>query len=261
MAALEVISDTSNKEPFQVYVNGILQEASSKQNVYIQGMPLEVYQLKVAFDGGHTLQTMAFLQLGKIRNFLVSEVQGQHFLTEGPISREVHPVITDTVFYQIVNAEKIKELEEPLAQSSFDDAPADTTVYLPKKEEKVKEEPVISPAQQQALERLTYKPIMGETSGPDCFLTLLNEDLDQIKVRLLDEPSPAQKLNFATTVLNNKCLTIDQLKVLMRTVEGDDFKLDLYSRVRKQLVDPENRSDLAILLETEEAHKAFVQMP
>ena len=225
-------------------------------------MPLEVYQLKIAFSPDSSLKTMAFLQLGKIRNYLVSATNGQYFLTEGPLTTATHPNITDTIFYQTVNAETIVALEEPLVTAAFDDSPKDTTnTYLPKSTQPKKEEPVISPAQQQALERLTYKPIMGEESGPDCFMTLLSEDLNQIKTKMLEEASSQQRLNFALTFLNNKCLTIEQLKRLMRSIEGDELKLDFYSRVRKQLVDPENKSDLAVLLDTEASLQTFIKMP
>lgn len=260
-ASLEVLSDPTIKNPFFLSINGVRQNEAPVENIVINGLPYEVYGVELELaNQAAAIKHVVFLRIGKTTNYVLSPGTSQFKLIEGqgeekPYNKQslvlnykaltdTTPAITEAV------AEQFADFAAP--PINFDDDPENNqgSSITPAQKDQL----IPSRADQSALRidaDSMFKSMKEnidreflENNDLPCTGAVSSENIRNLKVAMKELKSLRERYNIAQKGIANLCLTVGQLKELMRLLDGDDLKIEFYREIYKNLIDFARRSDL-----------------
>ena len=254
-ATLQIISDPTLKEPFFVAVNGVRQNESAAQNITIKGLPFEVYGIDVELaTGGISTRNVVFLRLGKNVNYVLSKNGENLKLREGMGDEKPYNSQNLGINYKAVAdpslvGETVVEEYASLAAPpiNFDDEPEEEHTDVPAKDPpQPKPDPEKLKFDADSMFRSIKERMNRQYQAKDqpCNGSLGNETFKTLKNNMREMKSLRDRYNLAFKEVEKTCITVGQLKDLMRLLDGDELKLEFYKDVYRNLIDSARRSDL-----------------
>lgn len=244
-AILEVLSEKELNAPFYLYLNGIRQNEAAATHLLVKEIPFEVYGAELRFPGsGEVVRKLLFLRTGSIKSYLLTKTPGSFELAEGPYTDSIG------LYSRSITAIAFRDGQKPIDDGEAFET-GDFTLHAPgtnfddseEMEESARVERVIN------ADSLYRAAMPGETPVPEivpttCITSIRTEDIRLIRKKMAETAILRNRLLLATTNLSNKCLTVNQLKELMRGLEGDELKIELYRQVFPNVLDPEQKHTL-----------------
>ncbi len=257
-ASLEVLSDPTLKQPFYISINGIRQNESPAENILIKGLPFEAYgvELQLVTDPV-PVKKVVFLRVGKTTNYVLSPGIGNFRLTEGqgaekPYNNKTlivnYKFSTDTVNFTEAIAEQFSDFAAP--PINFDDegdtpekaTPAQKQLTATVKPDQAKLK-FDADSMFRTLKENMDKEYQAANDRP-CIGSVTSETIKNLKLTMKDQKNLRDRYNTATKGIGDQCVTVGQLKDLMRLMDGDELKIEFYKRIYKNVSDLARRSDL-----------------
>lgn len=255
-AALEILGDPAIRKNFYLYINGVKQNESPVENILVKGMPFEVYGVEIQVPGEtQKLRKVAFLRIGKTTNYVfsaasswrLSEGQGQEKPYGGKILTINYKSLSDTnITITEEDAEKLADLAAP--QINFDDEP-ELGQSNPTPAQQLKE-PVksVDPGKLRFNADSMFKGLKTkldeENAEAPCQFPMSAESVREVKNLMKEYKNLRERYNLALKGIGSACITVAQLKELMRLLDGDDLKVEFYREIFHQISDFARRSDL-----------------
>ncbi|MES2628761.1 MAG: DUF4476 domain-containing protein [Bacteroidota bacterium] len=255
-AALEIISDPTLHQPFFLSVNGVRQNESPSENILVKGLPYEVYGVEIQFvTDPKPVKKVVFLRIGKTTNYVLLPSAGNPRLSEGqgaekPYNAKALSVnfreIPDTTIIQgELQAEQFADFAAPAI--NFDDEPEEAPVATPAKQAKI--EPVKPDQGKLKLDadsmfKSMRKTIEASKEATPCQGSVSAETVKNLKVSMKEKNSLRERYNLALRQVGSQCITVGQLKDLMRLLDGDELKVEFYKEVYLNISDYARRTDL-----------------
>ena len=243
-------------------VNGVRQNESAAQNVTVKNLPFEVYGVDIELAGTnlHT-RGIAFLRIGQVSNYILTKVGDELKLVDGqgnekPYNQQNVAInfklqVDSVVPNEITKAEEYAELAAPAI--NFDDEPGEfglenTTPAQEELKPQAKVDPEKLRFDADSMFRSIKEHMNKQYSDQPCNGSLAADTLKLLKNKMRETPTLRDRYNQAYRGVGNLCVTVGQVKELMRLLDGDELKVEFYKDVHKNIIDIARRSDLFELL-------------
>ncbi len=259
-ASIEIINDPSLRKTFYLSINGVKQNESPVENILIIDLPYEVYgvELEVVNDN-KKVKKVVFLRIGQITRYVFTKQNEQFTLLESTGDIQAYNKQVLQLKYKnqelknkdvLTDQESARFADYAAPTVNFDDVgESDHVPHTPAASEQLTLE--LNNQQQLRFDADSmFKKLKAEIALQDqlsnrpCEINLSNDDLKDLKSKIKDLYPLRERYLKALQILGNKCLTVSQLKDILKSLDGDELKIECYKSVYKQLSDFARRSDL-----------------
>ena len=217
--------ETTNRPPFEVWINDALQSGKNAKEVIITGIPTPVCRLQIVLSNNGQIQKLlqnVYLQTNTFYTYHIAKNRngdyGIFYKKESPITSNQHA--------------------EAIIPYTFDTEASTAS----------------APASPRPSGHLSYFVVPDLSPTPLCTTPLKNTEITQLKSSLGKEEFENRKLQAAKKLISGKCLQFTQLKELMSLFEFEKSKLDLAKFGYHYVQDIGNHAVVKETFEFEESH-------
>lgn len=248
--------ESTNGQDFLMQVNGFLVDTVPAASYFLDGIDNEIIRLKLENEAGTVLfNENVRIQLDQLSAFMFD-----------PEQRSLNLIAQSEDFsveFLLFSANKYNFLQTTLSKKepiSFSEDPI-------KKEEFIPDSDTIQ-IDAKKLDTLTNKitPLPLDTNiqkyslTPFCGRVLKADDLEELVNGLGTTPYGAIQLRMIQNKLKDKCVSTDQLGVILEELNDDELKLEALRKVKPMWMDPFNGARLSGLFQFEYAKKEFFEL-
>ncbi|HEX4887562.1 MAG TPA: DUF4476 domain-containing protein [Luteibaculaceae bacterium] len=267
---LRILNDPTVRLPLYLSINGIRQNESAAENIEVTGLPFEVYGIELeSADKTKKTKTLVFLRLGSTSTFTLSYVGDQIRISEAQGTESPYNGKVLTLAFKESEIEEQADIKT-IDFSAYTNKSVDFEDIEDRSSEGLTKTDSVLPSTPPDLSKMRFdadsmfrairERQLAEQKSEPCTLAMEEQAFRALKQNMRSKPSISDRLDLAVSSTADQCLSVEQIKDLLKLLDGDDPKIEFYRAIYTRITDFERRSTLFELFYFEASIKEIEQL-
>jgi hypothetical protein len=248
--------ESTNGQDFLMKVNGFLVDSMAATSYFMDGIDNEIIRLRLESESGMVLfNENVRIQLDKLSAFMFdSEAKSLNLIAQSE-DFSVEFLLFSANKYNFLQAvrskkEPITYSEDPIKKGDF--IPDSDTIQIDSKKLDTLANEVTPLPLDTNIQKYSLTPF--------CERVLKADDLEELINGLGTTPYGAIQLRMIQNKLKDKCVSTEQLGLILDELNDDELKLETLRKVKPMWMDPFNGARLSELFQFQYAKKEFFEL-